>query len=118
MVKKRIIAHFMHEIEEHAASSKMTNFERTEGYLIGEIDESDIAKAIGKDLDISLKHAVVICDAIRGIKLDKAIELLEGVGKLEKVIPFKKFNTGVGHRSGNVKIGKYPQKAAKAIQRD
>ena len=80
-------------------------------------DESDIAKGVGRDLDISFKHAVVICDAIRGMRLDKAVELLDGVGKLEKVIPFKKFNTGVGHKSGDVKVGKYPQKASKAIQK-
>lgn len=42
MGKKRIIAHFMHEAEEAAASQKMAQFERTEGYLIGEIDEKDI----------------------------------------------------------------------------
>lgn len=79
-------------------------------YSIKFEDESDIAKAIGKDLDISFKHAVVVCDAIRGMKLNKAIELLDGVQKLERVIPFKRFNTNVGHRRGDVKIGKYPKK--------
>lgn len=42
MAKKRIIAHFMHEAEEAAASQRMTQVERTEGYLIGEIEENDI----------------------------------------------------------------------------
>ena len=80
-------------------------------------DESDVAKGVGKDLNMSFKHSAVICDAIRGMMLDEAIGLLDGVQEFEKVIPFKKFNTGVGHRPGDVKIGKYPQKAAKAIQK-
>lgn len=79
-------------------------------------DESDISKAVGRDLDISFKHAVVICDAIRDMKVNKAIELLGGVQEFKEVIPFRKFNKGVGHRSGDIKIGKYPQKAAKEIQ--
>lgn len=43
MGKKKIIAHFMHEKEREAAISKMTEFERTDAYLIGNIDENDIA---------------------------------------------------------------------------
>ncbi|MBC7262025.1 MAG: hypothetical protein H5T63_08425, partial [Chloroflexi bacterium] len=43
MTKKRIIAHFMHAEEEAAALQKMTNVQRTESYVLGEIDEADIA---------------------------------------------------------------------------
>jgi len=77
-------------------------------------DESIAVKAMGTDLNISFKHAVVICDKLRGMKLSDATSLLEAVEALEKSIPFKRFNKGVGHRprSEEFKIGKYPQKAA------
>ncbi|MGB9879726.1 MAG: S8 family serine peptidase, partial [Anaerolineae bacterium] len=43
MAKKRIIAHFMYAEEEAAALQKMSNVQRTESYVLGEIDEADIA---------------------------------------------------------------------------
>lgn len=77
-------------------------------------DESTIVKAMGTDLNISVKHAIVICDKLKGMKVEDAISLLEAVVSLEKSIPFKRFNKGVGHRknSEEFKIGKYPQKSA------
>ena len=82
-------------------------------------DESNIAKAMGTDLNIPFKHAIVICDKLRGMKIEDAISLLEAVVALEKSIPFKRFNTGVGHRpkSEEFKVGKYPQKAASKFLR-
>ena len=44
MATKRVIAYYMHESEEGLASSRMRNAERTESYIMGEIDEADIAK--------------------------------------------------------------------------
>ncbi len=43
MATKRVIAYYMHESEEAQASARMQNFERTESYLLGEIDEAEIA---------------------------------------------------------------------------
>lgn len=54
MGKKRIIAHFMHEHEEAAASQKMTQVERTEGYLVGEIDENDIPELMRRGVIIQV----------------------------------------------------------------
>lgn len=42
MATKRVIAYYMHENEEAQASARMRNFERTESFLLGEIDEGDI----------------------------------------------------------------------------
>ncbi len=80
-------------------------------YALKPKDESRIAKAIGKDLDISFKKTVVVCDALRGMNLDEAINLLEGVVALEKPIPFRKYLKGVSQVSG-VGIAKYPKKVA------
>ena len=44
MGRKRVIAYFMHESEEGLASSRMRDAERTESYVMGEIDEADIAE--------------------------------------------------------------------------
>ena len=82
--------------------------------------QGKFANAVGKDLNVSFKHAVAICDKLRGMMLGDAIELLEGVIRLEKVIPFRRFRTGIGHRrglSGAEKIGKYPRKASEYILR-
>lgn len=81
-------------------------------------DESRIAKAMGRGANISFKHAVVICDKLRGMNLGDAVELLEAVVALEKTIPFRRFNTGVSHRKGlsKDKVAKYPKKAAGEIR--
>ncbi len=80
-------------------------------------DEGKAVKGMGRDLNISPKHAVVICDKLRGMKLTDAINLLEAVIALEKTIVFRKFKKGIGHRRGLGKenIGKYPKKAAGEI---
>ena len=50
MAKQRVIAHFMHEAEEAAALEKMTNVQRTESYVLGEINKGDIAALRKKGL--------------------------------------------------------------------
>ncbi len=76
-----------------------------------EIDEKS-AKACVKDVDVSYKHAALVMRAIKGMKLKEAENYLEGVIAKKRIVPFPKYNTGVGHRSGG-KIGKYPVKASK-----
>jgi large subunit ribosomal protein L22 len=86
-------------------------------YSLKPEDESKLVKGMGRDLNISFKHAVVVCDKLRGMQLTDAVNLLEAVIALEKTIVFRKFNKGVGHRRGLGKenIGKYPKKAAGEI---
>jgi large subunit ribosomal protein L22 len=80
-------------------------------------DGSKIVKAMGRDLNISFKHAIVICDKLRGMPITQAMNLLQGVVSLKQTIPFRRFNKGVGHKKGlgKDKIGKYPKKAANEI---
>jgi len=54
MPEKTIIAHYMHEQEEAAAANAMDSFERTDGYLIGQIDESEIAALREKGLIVEV----------------------------------------------------------------
>ena len=38
----KIIAHFMHEVEAAAARARMTDYEVTDSYLVGEIEANEI----------------------------------------------------------------------------
>lgn len=86
-------------------------------YSIKPKNEEKSVKGMGRDLDISFKDAVVICDAIRGMNLEKAVEYLEAVTLLKQPVPYRKFNTSVGHRKNlsGYGPGKYPKKAAHEI---
>ncbi len=80
-------------------------------------DETRAAKAMGYEMDISFKHAVEICRAIRGRKVQDAIKYLEDVVAMKRVVPFRKYKKKVAHKSGLEKwyAGRYPQKAARHI---
>jgi len=80
-------------------------------------NEAKAAKAIGRDLNISFKDAVVVCDHIRGKKLEAAINMMEETVNLKNPVPYKKFNKGIGHRKGDhkVKTSRYPTKIASEI---
>jgi large subunit ribosomal protein L22 len=69
------------------------------------------AQVKGYDLDISTKHAIAICDFIRGKEIEKAIKDLDDVLKYKKAVPMKR---EVPHRKG-IERGRYPIKAAKTI---
>lgn len=82
------------------------------------IDTSEAAgKAKGKEIKMSLKHAVEISREIKGLKLQKAKEYLNKVIEGEEPVPFKRHNRDVGHRSElkGWDAGRYPEKASKRI---
>jgi large subunit ribosomal protein L22 len=82
-----------------------------------ETDPETTARAMGYEMPISFKHAVEICNAIRGMKVQEARKLLSDVIEMRRPIPFRRHKRKVGHRSelSGWKIGRYPQKAAKAV---
>ena len=63
----------------------------------------------GKNLPISVKHSIAICNFIRGKDIDLAINELEEVVKLKKPIPMR---GEIPHKKG-IMSGRYPIKAAK-----
>ena len=73
-----------------------------------------MARAVGRDLSISKKQSVEICNHIRHKSTSQAKKILEDAIALRKAIPFTRFNWNVGHRSG-MGPGRYPQKAATEI---
>lgn len=68
------------------------------------------AVAHGVSLPISKKHSMYISNAIKGKKIDDAIEYLQGVRKFKHAVPFK---GEIPHRKGNMMSGRYPISASK-----
>ena len=87
------------------------------GYSIIKLDPDKTAKASGRELDISHKHAREICKAIKGMLLDDAKNYLEDVIAMKRSVPFRRFKKKVGHRKDlqGFATGRYPVKAAKYI---
>jgi large subunit ribosomal protein L22 len=79
--------------------------------------EGFVARATGKDLRIKFKHAVEICAAIQGMKVDDAVKYLQDVMDGKKYIPFKKTKRHGGHKKGIDKwpYGQQPVKATKEV---
>lgn len=76
--------------------------------------KENMAKAVLRAAPVSHKHSLEISNMIRGRKVSVAKTMLEKVIKLEKAVPFKRFNGDVGHKPG-IGPGRYPVKAAEHI---
>ncbi|MBS3138088.1 50S ribosomal protein L22 [Candidatus Woesearchaeota archaeon] len=72
------------------------------------------AKAVGRDLPISMKHSVEVCAFVKGKDLQHAKQLLKEVIVLKRAVPYYRFNQDLGHKKG-MASGRYPQKTAKEI---
>jgi len=84
------------------------------GYTV-EADPEKTARSIGKEMPISPKAAMEVCRAIRGLPVDKAKKLLEGVIKATIAVPYKRYLYQITHQKGGVGPGRFPKKAAKHI---
>jgi large subunit ribosomal protein L22 len=82
-------------------------------YSFKELKEN-MARANGRDLPISTKKAVEICNALRGKSVEKAKQYLERVTELKQAVPMKRFNRDTGHKAG-MAAGRYPIKTAEDI---
>lgn len=69
------------------------------------------AKAMGRDLPISPKVAIEVCNFLRGKEVEAAIKTLERVQKKIQAVPYKRFANAAGHKPG-MAAGRYPIKAA------
>ncbi len=77
-------------------------------------ETGNTARAYGRNLSISTKQSVEICNNIRGIALDKAKEFLLGVINKKMPVKMSKYIKDLPHKK-NIGPGRYPVKAAKAI---
>lgn len=79
-------------------------------------DPENTAKAYGKELQISPKASVEICNMLRGMDVESALDILDDVIEKKRAVPFRKHNKRVAHNKG-VGPGRYPVKAAENIKR-
>lgn len=84
-------------------------------YVISDKDEKNVARAYGREVNVSPKNTNEVCAAIRGMMTKKALEYLENVQAKKDFVPLKKYFKKVPHRKGGVP-GRYPKKAAKRVE--
>ena len=105
--EKKIVEKILDKKEEKINDKKEKKKEKA---LKNVIEKKEESVARGINLHISKKHAMYICSFIKDKKIDNAIDELEKVTKLKKVIPFK---GEIPHRKGDgIMSGRYPVKAA------
>lgn len=70
-----------------------------------------------READVSPKAAREVCEAVKGLKLERARSLLEDVIALKQAIPFRRYKKKVSHKDQVEKFyaGRYPVKAAKLM---
>lgn len=78
-------------------------------------NKETMARAVGRDLDISTKQSIEICNFLRGMGVQRAKAILNDVMELKAAVPFTRFTNGVGHRKGDMAAGRYPINASKEI---
>ncbi len=74
--------------------------------------EAHQARALGKNMPISWKDATEIGRFIKGDTVEKVEGKLEEVIDEELAVPYTKFDSDAGHKSGDGDSGGYPVKAA------
>jgi len=74
----------------------------------------EMVKALARNINISPKHAIEICNYIRGKPLARAKAMLNQSVKFEKPIPLKRFTNGPGHKPG-MGSGRFMNKACEEI---
>lgn len=83
------------------------------GYSFSELKEN-MAKASGRNLDISPKQSIEICNYLRGRSLKQAKSLLQESMDQKKAIPFTRFTNGLGHKPG-IAAGRFAIKSCTSI---
>ncbi len=73
------------------------------------------ASVYGKDMPISTKHAIEICNFIKGKSLPLSKKLLQDVMEKKRAVPFHIFKRNIGHKPGHLAAGRYPYKASQHI---
>jgi len=73
-----------------------------------------MARVLGRDLSISTKQSIEVCNFIRKKTVKKAKALLNRVIEEKEAVPFKRFNKDMGHKPG-IAAGRFPQKTTKQI---
>src|SRR3989339_822722 len=76
--------------------------------------QQDTAIVNGRNLPISMKKSVEICNMIRSMTTKKAKAALSRVTKMEQAVPYRRYNRDTPHRPG-IGSGRYPVKTSQEI---
>ena len=83
------------------------------GYAFKELNEN-MARASGRNLNVSPKQAIEICNYLRGRSLVQAKRLAQESIDMIKPVPLKRFTNGPGHKPG-IAAGRFYPKACTEI---
>jgi large subunit ribosomal protein L22 len=84
------------------------------GYSYTGDTRTAVARARGVELPISPKKTYEVLNAIRGKDLEDARKYLEEVERMERAVPFRRFNQETAHKKG-IGPGRYPIKVARSL---
>ncbi|MCX6707825.1 MAG: hypothetical protein NT001_06870 [Candidatus Woesearchaeota archaeon] len=75
-------------------------------YSHQDYNKETMSRAVGRDLNISTKQSIEICNFLRGMNIPMAKTILNDVMELKAAVPFRRFTNGVGHRKGDMASGR------------
>ena len=78
-------------------------------------NKEKMARVLGRDVSISPKHALEVCNFIKGKELDKARQILNKVIEKKIAVPYKRYNMHLAHKPGKIGPGRYPINTCKEI---
>jgi large subunit ribosomal protein L22 len=78
-------------------------------------DPARTVKASLREIDVSPKWGREVCQAIKGLRLDKAKKLLEDVIAKKRMIPYRRYRKLRAHHSETRGPGGYPVKIARHL---
>ncbi|MCI4368820.1 MAG: 50S ribosomal protein L22 [Thermoplasmata archaeon] len=84
------------------------------GYTYEPKTGETVARARGLELQVSPKKTYEVLNAIRGLDLERARTILEGVVEGTTAIKFRRYNQETAHKKG-IGPGRYPKKVAKQL---
>ena len=84
------------------------------GYTYVGYEKERMARVLRKDIGVSSKQCIEICNWLRHRNLQKAKQLMEEVIAKKRPVPLKRFTGDRGHKAGMM-AGAYPIKAAAEV---
>jgi len=83
-------------------------------YSTKKFDKEHMAKVMGRNLSMSLKQTVEVCNFIRGKSINDVKVILKRVSEKKIAVPFKRFNKDLGHKKMGG-AGRFPVKVSREL---
>ncbi|MFW6152968.1 MAG: 50S ribosomal protein L22 [Halobacteriota archaeon] len=82
-----------------------------------DVDPDRTAKAMLRDRQMSHKHSIELARELKGKTVAEARSYLQAVIDGDQAVPFRRFNSGTGHRANleGWDAGRYPTKVSEAM---